>query len=371
MTKSKVLFIVFLFVLVLGIASSVFPLITFPSLISLIPVSDGSQTSLAISINEEPSLPLNSNDSYAPVVQKVAPAMVSIVVESISYDTFRQPYPQEGAGSGVIIDSQGYIVTNNHVVEGASSIKVTLGDGRTLDATLIGEDPWTDLAVVKIQGENFPTASLLRNALSQSQVGDKVIAVGNALALPGGPTVTEGIVSNLGRSIEEPNGVVLYDLIQTSAAINPGNSGGPLVNMAGQVIGINTAIASNAQGIGFAISTNTVIPVTESLISRGYVVRPYLGVSMQTVTPSVASQWGLDVDHGVLITSVGTGSPAYQAGLRRGDVIIRFAGQEVTTSEELRLAIQKKNIGDQVEIVLMRGSNQLTLQATLGETPAP
>ena len=309
--------------------------------------------------------------SIADVVEKVTPAVVAIQTESISYNIFLQPVPQRGAGSGVIIDERGYIVTNSHVIEGveAENITVNISDGRSFKATEARRDPWTDLAVVKIEGDGFPTAEL--GDTSKLSVGDWVVAIGNALALPGGPTVTAGIVSYLGRSIEEPNGVVLYDLIQTDAAINPGNSGGPLVNMAGEVVGINTAIAGEAQNIGFAVNIDTALPIIEALITQGRVVRPWLGVELYSLTHAIASRYGLATDKGALIISVASGSPADKAGLEGSDVIVRFAGQEITAAEDLRLAIQASNIGQKVEIVFWRGEEQKTTHVTLGESPPP
>ena len=304
------------------------------------------------------------------LVEKVAPAVVSIVTEKMSHGMFFQPIPQQGAGTGVLISPEGHIVTNYHVVKDAEQITVTLSDGRTFEPTKVGSDPQTDLAVIQIEGSGFPYLHLLDNSLEQLRVLEPVFAVGNALALPGGPTWTAGVVSNLGRSIQLADGTMLYDLIQTDAAINPGNSGGPLLNMAGQVVGINVAIAADAENIGFAISTNTVIPVVNSLIEEGQVIRPWLGVRMLTVTPSIKYQYNLSVDRGVLIVEVASGSPADKAGLKTGDVVTAIGGQEVNTSEEMRLVIQGHQVGDQVKIVYFRGREQKTTQATLGETPS-
>ena len=304
------------------------------------------------------------------LVAEVAPAVVSIVVETVSYNWFWQAVPQTGAGSGIIISSDGYIVTNNHVVEDAEKVTVTLSDGRTFDATVVGTDAQTDLAVVKIDASNLSYLHFLSNSLEQLSVLDPVVAVGNALALPGGPTWTTGVVSNLGRSIEEETGVVLDDLIQTDAAINAGNSGGPLLDTAGQVVGINVAIASNAENIGFAISTDTIIPVVESLIAEGKVVRPWLGVSVMTVTPAVQRYYHLSVNAGALITSVSSGSPADEAGLRAGDVIVKIDDGDINTAAELTTAISSHQIGDQIEIVYYRGSVQQVANATLEESPS-
>jgi serine protease Do len=202
------------------------------------------------------------------LVAKVAPAVVSIVVDTVAYNSHLQAVPETGAGTGIIISPDGYIVTNDHVVSGAQSVTVTLSDGSTFAATIVGTDTQTDLAVVKVVANNLSYLHFLNNSLGQLDVLDPVIAVGNALALPGGPTWTTGVISNLGRSIQEDNGVVLNDVIQTDAPINPGNSGGPLLNQAGQVVGINVAVATNADEICFAISTDTAIPVVERLIGQ-------------------------------------------------------------------------------------------------------
>ncbi|MGB5924949.1 MAG: trypsin-like peptidase domain-containing protein [Dehalococcoidia bacterium] len=313
---------------------------------------------------------IGSELSTQDLVAKVAPAVVSIVVETVSYNWFWQAVPQTGAGSGIIISSDGYIVTNNHVVEGAQRVTVTLSDGSVFAATIVGTDAQTDLAVVKIDASSLSYLHFLSNSLEQLGVLDPVVAVGNALALPGGPTWTAGVVSNLGRSIEEETGVVLNDIIQTDAAINAGNSGGPLLDAAGQVVGINVAIASNAENIGFAISTDTAIPVVQSLITQGKVVRPWLGVSVTTVTPTIQQYYHLSVDAGALIISVGSGSPADEAGLRAGDVITNMDAEDISTAAELTSAIGSHQIGDQIEIVYYRGNVQKVANATLEESPS-
>ncbi len=304
------------------------------------------------------------------LVAKVAPAVVSIVVETVSYNWFWQAVPQTGAGSGIVISSDGYVVTNNHVVEDANKVTVTLSDGRAFDATVVGTDPQTDLAVVKIDASNLSYLHFLNNSLEQLGVLDPVVAVGNALALPGGPTWTTGVVSNLGRSIQESTGVVLIDIIQTDAAINAGNSGGPLLNTAGQVIGINVAIASNAENIGFAISTDTAIPVVQSLINEGKVVRPWLGVSAATVTPTIQQYYQLSIEAGVLIISVVSGGPADEAGLTAGDVIVSMDDEDIRTADDLTAAIASHQIGDEVEIGYYRGNVQQVTDATLEESPS-
>jgi serine protease Do len=304
------------------------------------------------------------------LVAEVAPAVVSIVTETVGYNWFWQAVPQTGAGSGIIISSDGYIMTNNHVVENANKVTVTLSDGSAFEATIVGTDTQTDLAVVKIDANNLSYLHFLSDSLEQLSVLDPVVAVGNALALPGGPTWTLGVVSNLGRSIEVDTGAVLNDIIQTDAAINAGNSGGPLVNMAGQVVGINVAIASNAENIGFAISTDTAIPVVQSLITEGKVVRPWLGVQVTTVTSTIQQYYNLAVNTGALITSVTNNSPANKAGLRAGDVITKVDNEDISTASELLSVIRSHQIGDQVEIVYYRGNVQQVATATLEESPS-
>lgn len=317
-------------------------------------------------VDEEIGAELSSSE----LVDEVGAAVVSIVTETISYNWRWQAVPETGAGTGIIISSDGWIVTNNHVVEDADTVTVTLSDGSAYEATGITTDPETDLAVVKIDASGLPCLHFLSNSLEQLDELEPVVAVGNALALEGGPTWTTGVISNLGRTIEFSDGTVLYDVIQTDAAINPGNSGGPLINTAGQVVGINVAMADDAENIGFAISTDTAIPVIWNLIEEGQVVRPYLGVSMVEVTSTIKYQYGLSVDEGVMIYGVVDDSPAEDAGLEAMDVVTVIDGQEVTTIEEVRVAIQSHQVGDEIEIVYYRGDQQETTQATLIEMPS-
>jgi serine protease Do len=293
--------------------------------------------------------------SIPDIVKKITPSVVAVHTEVTAYDIFLQPIPSQGVGTGIIVDSNGYIVTNNHVIENAQSVQVITNDGRSYDAVKVNGDPLTDVAVIQIDANNLPVAEI--GSSKTLLVGEGVVAVGNALALEGGPTVTSGIVSYIGRSIMEPNGTVLYDLIQTDAAINPGNSGGPLLNMSGQVIGINSAVASQAENIGFAIAITPALPVIEQLIHQGRIVRPYLGVGLYTTT------------NGVVLTSVDTGSPADKAGLEVGDIVTQFAGQKVTTAEELRQAIISGHIGERVAISFIRNGKENQTFATLAATP--
>jgi serine protease Do len=299
------------------------------------------------------------------VVARVRPAVVNIATRQVTYDVLLRATPSQGVGSGVIFDGRGYVVTNSHVVRGAQQIRVTLPDGRGFPGKLIGADPVMDLAVVKIEGRDLPVAQL--GDSNKLEIGETVIAIGNPLGLEGGPTVTVGVVSALARSIEDPGGPTLHDLIQTDAAINPGNSGGPLVRMAGDIIGINTAIIQDAQGIGFAISINGAKTIVQELMAHGRVVRPAIGVAPISVTPQLASAYDLPVDRGVLVARLDPRGPAARAGMRAGDVIVTVAGQPVKNVGELRAAISQHKIGETVEVAVRRERASVNLKITLVE----
>jgi S1-C subfamily serine protease len=279
-------------------------------------------------------------------------------------------------GTGFVIREDGVIVTNFHVVEGALSIKVTLPppDGRSYQARVIGSDPDRDLAVLKVGARGLPTVPL--GDSSTLALGQRVVALGYALALEGGPTVTSGIISSLERTVQVQDrsaGVVrtLQDALQTDAAINPGNSGGPLVDMAGNVVGINTAGAGQAENIGFAIAMNdTTRAIIERALENPEAPVAYLGVSTVTVGPSLAAQLQLPVDRGAYVAALSPGGPAERAGIRVGDVIVGFGGREVATSEELGAAILDRSPGDRVSVQVVRsdGSRQ-TVTVTLGVRP--
>ena len=313
------------------------------------------------------SLPNEALASVADVVAKVKPSVVAIDTETTSYDMFRRSFTQEGAGSGWIISEDGYIVTNSHVVEGAESVTVTLDDGRTFEADDVYADALTDLAVVKIGATGLPVAQI--GDSSALRVGDPVVAIGNSLGM--GISATAGIASVVGARLEASPGQEILDLIQTDAAINPGNSGGPLINSAGEVVGINSIkIATvGVEGMGYAISVDQALPVIEDLIDHGKVVRPWLGVGLYTVSPALADRYTLSVDVGVLITEVVADSPAYAAGLRPGDVIVQFAGEEVATAQNLANAIGNHVVGDEVEIIYWREDTKEVTFASLVESP--
>lgn len=322
--------------------------------------NDPEAVSLPLETQPLPIAPFSAivlSNAIADVVEQVMPAVVFI---SAQRDTegifFRQP--AIGTGSGVIISPDGYILTNNHVVDDARRLVVTLLDGRTLDATLIGTDPLTDLAVIKIEGYNFPTAPF--GDATQLRPGNIVVAIGNPLGLEGGPTITFGIVSNTERSFTLGE-ATFYDVIQTDAAINPGNSGGPLVDLHGKVVGINTVLIGRAQGIGFAIGAGTAQPVSQALIAPPHrVIRPWLGVLLVTVTPAVTAEYGLARTSGVLVARLVEGSPAAKAGMREGDVITHFEGEEVAEATHLIKALWRHRVGDRVEITFWRGRVEKT-----------
>jgi serine protease Do len=301
---------------------------------------------------------------FSTVVAEVMPSVVSLTTEIRVSSLFRQS-TEYSVGSGIITDDKGYIVTN-HVVENAQSIYVELDDGRILSADIVGTDPLSDLAVIKIDATELPYAYWGDSGLLS--VGDWVLAIGNALG--GGGGATQGIVSRLNVSVNV-DGNTLYGLIQTTAAINPGNSGGPLVNMFGEVIGITSIkiVASEVEGIGFAISSDEAKPIIQDLIRYGHVTYPWLGVWAQTVNSLLATTMNLSVDSGALIVEIVADSPADTAGLMEDDIIINFGGQQVNDIADLIRAIRASEIGEEVEIVFVRGENTETASARLVEYP--
>lgn len=305
------------------------------------------------------------------VVQAVRPGVVEVISEFGRGSV--------ATGSGFVFDNQSHILTNNHVVAGASKITVVTSDNKILDATLVGRDPMSDVAVLKVDKKLQPLK--LGNS-DQLQAGQQVVAIGSALDLPGGPTVTTGVVSALERSQQEPSqmaggaGPTLYGLIQTDAAVNPGNSGGPLLNMQGEVIGINTmGIRSTpsgevTEGINFAISINTARSVAQELIKNGKVVYPYMGIYGTYLYPDTAVEYGLKYVPGQYISDVAPNTPASRAGLRRGDVITAINGQKLNNESSFMKILFQQKPGEKITLTIMRDGKQTKVKLTLAQRPA-
>jgi serine protease Do len=327
--------------------------------------------------------------SYSPVVKRVAPSVVKIttstkarrVAASPEFPGFDHPMlrqyfggrmpemqqpPQSGLGSGVIISADGYIATNNHVIQGADVVTVAFDDGRELTAKVVGRDPQTDVAVIKVDAKDLPAITFADS--TKIEVGDRVLAIGNPFGI--GETVTTGIVSAKGR---RPGlGLDYEDFIQTDAAINPGNSGGALVDIQGRLIGINTAILSRSggfQGVGLAVPANLVGHVANSLVQHGKVVRGYLGVGAQDITPSLADHLGLKARAGALVSDVAPGSPAAKAGLESGDVITSVNGEKVEDANRLTFAIGAIAPGTKVDLEILRDGKAKDIEVTTIERP--
>jgi S1-C subfamily serine protease len=314
------------------------------------------------------------------VYHKVLPSVVNITSHIVKYDFFYGEVPEEGLGSGVIIDHDGHILTNFHVVQGARQLEVTTSDKKKFRAQVVGTDPVDDVAVIQIKGDNLTAATLgdSRNL----EVGQKVYAIGNPFGLAG--SMTRGIISSL-RPVRGPNGVYMDEAIQTDAAVNPGNSGGPLLDSHGNVIGLNTFILSPAgqsAGLGFAIPINTAKAVISDLITIGSVRRPTLGVKTLPIGPELADQMGLAADYGLLVLQVAAGSGAEQAGLRGGnepaylgnqqimlggDLIVNVDDRDVVNQQDLAQLMNKHRAGDTVKVVFYRGKRKLTASVVLGE----
>jgi serine protease Do len=347
-------------------------------------ISTGMNGTASATVGDQVSAGLNTIEGaagtspFTALAKQLTPAVVNIKVKKIEKTGhpfqnmpegpfggfFNHPQipndrPVQGAGSGVIINSGGTILTNNHVVEGAKEVTVTLADKQEFKAEVVGRDPKTDLAVLKISpGKSLPAAALGNS--DQLQVGDWVMAVGNPFGL--NSTVTTGIVSAKGRVI----GAGPYDdFIQTDASINPGNSGGPLFNMRGEIVGINTAIISGGQGIGFAIPVNTAKPLIPQLVEKGRVTRGYLGVNIQTVTPELASALKLQDIKGVLVADVVSGGPAEKAGIQRGDVIVAFNGKAVEDSHELPALVAATPVDKEASVTVVREGKERQFSAKI------
>jgi serine protease Do len=299
-----------------------------------------------------------SEDSIVNAVEKVSESVVNIASVRMMQDQLFRVFPVQGVGSGIVIDSRGHILTNNHVIDGTDRLRVTFGDSKQVNAKVVGKDEETDLAVVRaeldtnsndeitLQPANFGNSEELK-------VGQIVMALGNPFGLTGGPTVTAGIISSLNRNVQFDNGIL--ELVQTDAAINPGNSGGPLINTNGEVVAINTAKIPYGQGIGFAVPINTVKSVLTDLVENGHVTRPWIGISTVKLDPRIASFYRLPLVHGALIVNVEPYSPADNAGLRRGDIIEEINGNKIENPSQISSYIRKKKmVNDTVTVAINR-----------------
>ncbi|MBQ3451515.1 MAG: trypsin-like peptidase domain-containing protein [Selenomonadaceae bacterium] len=303
------------------------------------------------------------------VARTVGPAVVGITNKAIARDFFDRTFETSGVGSGVIFKSDGYIITNNHVIAGAKEIIVSLADGNTINGTLIGTDEMTDIAVVKVDAKDLPVAEL--GDSDEVVVGEPAIAIGNPMGLEFQGSVTVGVISALNRTLDLNDKRV--KLLQTDAAISPGNSGGALVNADGEVIGINSAkLATNGvEGMGFAIPINTVKTIVNELMDKGYVARPYLGVTIFDKPTAARYGYQLSIDKGVYVFQVAIDSPAGRAGFQRGDIILAIDGKEVNSVSEIRAAINSHKVGDKIKIVFVRGGSSHTVDVVLQEMPPP
>ncbi len=301
------------------------------------------------------------------VVKLLTPSVVNITTELATAGLFNTPFPPSGVATGVILTPDGHVLTNYHVVEVGQGITVTLNDGSNHEAEVIGQDPVTDLAVIKIVDVEGLEPARLGDS-STLMVGEDVIAIGHAMGLPGAPTVSKGVVSALERAVDTTHNTTIIDLIQTDASINPGNSGGPLVNTRAEVIGINTVVVSVGQGIGFAININDAKEVARQIIDQGFVRRGYLGVLPAAMTPQLAAQLGIDPEvEGIILRQVLPGSAADDAGLEAGDIILSMDGQTLHNIGELSKFLISHQPGDTMNMTLLRDGEELIASITLGE----
>ncbi len=354
-------------------------------------VDSGSTTTVVREIQngttEPAAFPTSAGKKISEIYEAAKHGVVQVTSTSVVSNNFFGAQEQQAQGSGFVIDKDGHVVTNYHVVQGAKKVQVSFSDEEQIDATVVGTDPSTDIAVLKIQGamsRSFTPLTL--GDSSQVQVGDAVVAIGNPFGLE--RTVTAGIVSALQRQIQAPNGFQIDEAIQTDAAINHGNSGGPLLNANGDVIGVNAQIETESGGnvgIGFAIPIDTVKDVAGQLIKEGKVEHAYLGIEMATINSDLAENFRVPVDKGVLIQRVRDGSPAEDAGLQGGttqvvlagttywlggDVITKVDGQTVETSDQLASVVTSKQPGDSLELEVHRGQETLNVTVELGRQPS-
>ncbi|MDO4988745.1 MAG: Do family serine endopeptidase [Synergistes sp.] len=330
----------------------------------------------------------NAKNPYVAIVKRSSPAVVNIDVEAtVVQEAMPNPFqgdpffeeffgkdffgpqgetrkvPRKGTGSGFIVSKEGYILTNDHVVDGAEKVKVTLPDGRTFNAKIVGQDPTFDIAIIRVQNaKDLPVLTL--GDSSATEVGEQVVAIGNPFGFEN--TVTAGIISGKNRTLQD-GGVSFHNFLQTDAAINPGNSGGPLIDLNGSVIGINTAIVPYAQGIGFAIPVNMAKQIMNDLIEHGEVRRGWLGVSVQPLTAQLVEAYKIPVKEGAIIADVQKNSPAEKYGLKRGDVIVKVGDTDIKDSEGVVFAVRSKLAGDDVPFEIYRDGKKMTVTVKLAE----
>jgi len=309
-------------------------------------------------------LALSGFENYVTqAVEKVSESLVSVSSMRLERRFFGI-VPLEGQGSGVIIDEKGLILTNNHVIDGATQVQVSLKDGRTFIGEVVGSDEATDIAVIRVDARNLPAAEL--GDSESLKVGQFVLAIGNALGLPGGPTVSLGVLSAMGRPL--PGADLIFEgLLQTDAAVNPGNSGGPLADLEGRVVGINSAMVPFAQGVGFAIPINTVKRITSEIMEKGRVARPWIGVSGLDLTQPLARRYGIPAQSGFLVAEVVPNSPAHAAGLRAGDVVMAAGGRDVAHTKDLLLALSEVQPGGSIELGVSRMGSRVQMRVRPSE----
>jgi serine protease Do len=300
------------------------------------------------------------------IIEKATKSVVNISTVKLVHNIFYQAVPVSGMGSGTIIDTSGLILTNNHVVGGAEKISVTLWNNQVLEGTIVGLCQVHDIAVVRVNAQDLPAMEL--GDSEKLRVGQRIYAIGNPFGLAGGPSVTSGVISALNRTIESDRGLI-ENLVQTDASINPGNSGGPLLDIEGRAIAISTAIIPFAQGIGFAIPINSAKTCTYEMMTPRASRTPWLGVIGLTINPQIARYYGLPVDHGVMVTKVAEGSPADEAGMADGDIILEIDNTETRRIEDLVEEIHGRKVGDTVRILAIRDRREHFFETRLSETP--
>jgi serine protease Do len=357
---AKILFISLLVAIVVAVGV----LFLVPLILGANPIDvlkgEGTETVQEVKTVEE-RVVLAGQEAVVEAAAKALPSTVNIEVQLGSLGA--------GIGSGFIYDPDGYIVTNNHVVQDASDIRVALQDGTIYDAEVVGTDPDTDIAVIKIDASGLPTAVI--GTSSDLVQGELAVAVGSPEGFQG--SVTSGVISALNRNIYIPNSAPLLDVIQTDAAINPGNSGGPLCNSLGEVVGINTAIYSQSggyDGLGFAIPIDNAKPVIEQLVATGSATHPWLGISGSTLDPDTAASYNLPIDGGAIVNNVTAGTPADEAGLEIGDIIVALDDTPIDSMDQLVLEIRKRGVGDTITITYYRNEEKKETTAVLEEKPA-